>query len=186
MSDDPTDFGLYGNNVAPRSQGPLPSGIRFGLRGTLDADDMARRALGSIEQAPIIEYPEDMPRPLVFTRKIAFESLKSDTLKVTVRVGKVYLKGVSLTITASAGAGHSISGTGDWVVTLDSVGGTKWCWIETNFDTTYCYLKTGAADPGNGTDTKENIRLFSATVVSSAITEVYECQHGDIHLAGNV
>lgn len=48
--------------VAPPVAGALPSGIRFGLHGSLDADDMARRALGSVSYAdPLPDEPESVP-----------------------------------------------------------------------------------------------------------------------------
>lgn len=44
-------------SVSPQTKGVLPSGIRLGLQGSLDADDMARKMLGVFE--PVEARPTD-------------------------------------------------------------------------------------------------------------------------------
>jgi len=60
-------------SVAPRSKAEFPSGIRFGLRGSLDGDDMMQRALGSREAAPAQQdAPEDIPRTAAWSPPSSF------------------------------------------------------------------------------------------------------------------
>ena len=105
-------------------------------------------------------------------RVIAF-GCSSAGLVVTVKQGKVYFKGVSKTIT-------------DWPtdgeVTLTD---TTYGYIEIDLANATATWKTAASDPGDGDDDTEIWRIFVATVSSGAITELLECQHGDIHCMGN-
>lgn len=57
--------------IAPRSASPFPSGLRLGLEGSIEADDLARRALGKFSEMVLPETPEDMPKP--FTRRESFD-----------------------------------------------------------------------------------------------------------------
>ena len=95
-------------------------------------------------------------------------------LVITVKVGKVYFKGVSKSIGSTPGGWPNVTIT----------------------ETTYGYLSmsltdgavtwgTSASDPGDGDDDTEIFRIFVATVASEKITELLECQHGDIHCMGN-
>ena len=95
-------------------------------------------------------------------------------LVITIKVGKVYFKGVS-----------------------KSVGSTPDGWPNVTISsTTYGYLSmsltdgtttwgTSATDPGDGDDDTEIFRIFAATVADGKITELLECQHGDIRSMGN-
>ncbi len=51
----------YAGSVAPRSAGEFPSGVSLGIQGMLDADDMAKRALGSFRKSALPEDPQDAP-----------------------------------------------------------------------------------------------------------------------------
>jgi hypothetical protein len=108
----------------------------------------------------------------IATNIIAFGCTNSG-LVVTVKLGKVYFKGVSKTIT-------------DWPtdgeVTLTD---TTFGYIEISLSAGTATWKTSATDPGDGDDDTEIWRIFGATVASGAITELLECQHGDIHCLGN-
>jgi hypothetical protein len=94
-------------------------------------------------------------------------------LVVTVTPGKVYFKGVSKTIT-------------DWPtdgeVTLTE---TTYAWIGMSLTNGTATWHAGATDPGDGDDDTEIFRIFVATVADGNITELLECQHGDIHCLGN-
>lgn len=81
------------DSVAPRTAGAFPSGIRFGLNGSLDADDLMRRALGSSEQMPAAqEYPEEaMPAAGGTVITFAFKGKKISALDASIQPGEVEL-----------------------------------------------------------------------------------------------
>lgn len=87
MTDEPV-FSMS-ESVSPQTKGPLPSGIRLGLQGSLDADDMARRMLGTVIQAPPAqEYPEDKPSTFPATLATIF-----DLKEVLISSFSVYARG---------------------------------------------------------------------------------------------
>ena len=78
-------------SVAPRSKAEFPSGIRFGLRGSLDGDDMMQRALGSREAANMQqEFPEDAPRAFSSANLPAWQSSYSG-MTITIKPGDIEL-----------------------------------------------------------------------------------------------
>jgi hypothetical protein len=103
-------------------------------------------------------------------RVISFGCTKSG-MAITIKPGRCYFKGVRkscsiatnpVTIAATSYGYYSInltSGTFTWSVST--------------------------SDPGDGDDDTEIWLVFIATVVDGKITELEECQHGDIRSMGN-
>lgn len=75
-------------SVAPATKAEFPSGIRLGLGGSLDADDMARRALGSFNKREAKESPEDYPRAS-FVIPGSFQFKKTDGATFYIYGGKI-------------------------------------------------------------------------------------------------
>jgi hypothetical protein len=107
-------------------------------------------------------------------RKVVAWGCDHAALVITVKVGNIYFKGVRKT------AASTPVGWPDVTIT----------------DTTYGYLSmsltdgtttwgVSATDPGDGDDDTEIFRIFVATVADSKITELVECQQGDIRSMGN-
>ena len=94
-------------------------------------------------------------------------------LQLTVPLGKMYLKGVSLSIASWPANG---------IVNLTD-NATTWAWLAVSFSAATATWTTGSADPGDGTDTVEYIRIFKAVAASGTITELLICQ--DFRLPGN-
>ena len=95
-------------------------------------------------------------------------------LVITVKVGKVYFKGVSTSIgsTPAGWPNVTITATTYGYLSMSLVdGATTW--------------GTSASDPGGGGCDTEIFRIFVATVADGKITELLECQHGDIRSMGN-
>ncbi len=89
MSDTGIDELQTQRDVSPSSKAPYPSGVSFGLRGFLDAEDMFRKALGSVEQAPSSEYPEDTPRGSSVTMASSFGVKATGEGTVTLYAGHI-------------------------------------------------------------------------------------------------
>lgn len=102
-------------------------------------------------------------------RTIAF-GCYNEGLDITVKPGKVYFKGVVKTYTLTNPI--TIAATSYGYFSIDLTNGTPTWTVSTS-------------DPGNGDDDTEIWRVFVATVTSGKITELLECQHGDIHCMGN-
>ena len=96
---------------------------------------------------------------------------------VTVKLGKVYFKGVSKTVGSWPTDGKStLTATSYGYISIDLAAATATWHLDTS-------------DPGDGDDDTEIWRIFVATVTGTGatakITELLECQHGDIHSMGN-
>jgi hypothetical protein len=111
-----------------------------------------------------------LPSNFTNNRVISFGCTNSG-LVVTVTPGKLYFKGVSKTIT-------NLPAT----VTLTA---TRFGYISINLSAATAEWLEATADPGDGDDDTEIWRIFKATVTGTTITELIECQHGDIHSMGN-
>jgi hypothetical protein len=118
-------------------------------------------------------YPEEILTQVPDTTRIISFGCTASGTTVTVKQGKVYFKGVSQTIASWPSNGEV------------SCSATTHAYIEIDLANATATWKTAASDPGNGDDDTEIWRIFVATVSSGAITELLECQHGDIHIPGN-
>jgi hypothetical protein len=129
---------------------------------------------GRIERTPekIIIYPNTDDG---FLRTVAFGTTRGGGLGVVVQQGKVYFKGVSITIS-------SWPTDGEVTVTDDS---TLYGYVEVSLSSATATWGASASDPGDGDDDTEIWRIFKAVAEDGAITEIIECQHGDIHIPGN-
>lgn len=106
------------------------------------------------------------------SRVIAFGCTNTG-LVINIKPGKLYFKGVSLTISNwPNGNNVTITDTTFGYISIDLANATA-TWA------------TAGSDPGNGNDDTEIWRIFAATVTDGVITELLECQHGDIHTLGN-
>lgn len=102
-------------------------------------------------------------------RTVAF-GCTNDGLDITVKAGKVYFKGVSKSFTLTNPITVAATSYGYFSIDL-TTGAPTWT--------------VSTSDPGNGDDDTEIWMVFVATVTSGKITELLECQHGDIHCMGN-
>jgi len=91
-------------------------------------------------------------------------------LDITVKLGKVYFKGViqSYTLTNPI-----------------TIAATSYGYFSINLTNGVPTWTVSTSDPGNGDDDTEIWMVFVATVAGGIITELLECQHGDIHCMGN-
>lgn len=117
-------------------------------------------------------YPSQFASTFGIPRTIAFGST-FDALVVTVTAGNVYFKGVSKAI-GSWPAGGAVT-----------ISATTHAWLDISLTDGTVTWNTGASDPGDGDYDTEIWRIFVATVAGGVITELLECQHGDIHCMGN-
>ena len=95
-------------------------------------------------------------------------------LVITVKVGKVYFKGVAKTVGSTPGGWPNVTITA-----------TTFGYLSMSLTDGAVAWGTSATDPGDGDDDTEIFRIFAATVSSGVITELLECQHGDIRSMGN-
>lgn len=78
------------STVSPRTKGEFPSGIRLGIQGTLEADDMFRRALGSSEVLPGQgEADEGVVAGGGEVITFAFKGKKTGDLEASIQTGEV-------------------------------------------------------------------------------------------------
>jgi hypothetical protein len=114
-----------------------------------------------------------IPRSSNINRVIAF-GCSAAGLDITVKAGLVLFKGVSKSYTITNPI--TIAATSYGYFSIDLTNGTPTWTVSTS-------------DPGNGDDDTEIWRVFVATVTGTGatakITELLECQHGDIHCMGN-
>ena len=91
MNDAPIAQADEGGVVVPRSPSPFPAGIRLGLEGGLDADDLARRALGEFNKVMIPENAEDIPRATASNLYFSFKGSKTGALTASMLSGGITL-----------------------------------------------------------------------------------------------
>lgn len=114
-----------------------------------------------------------IPEASAENRVIAF-GCTSVGLVITIKVGKVYFKGVSKSI------GSTPAGWPNVTITATTYG-----YLSMSLTDGVVTWGTSASDPGDGDDDTEIFRIFVATVADGKITELLECQHGDIRSMGN-
>jgi hypothetical protein len=123
-----------------------------------------------------LSWPQQSPDSSGWSApSIVFGTTHNGGLEVAVQQGKVYFKGVSITIS-------SWPIDGEVTVTNDS---TLYGYIEISLSSATATWKTSTSDPGDGDDDTEIWRIFKATAAGGKLTEIIECQHGDIHVPGN-
>lgn len=86
------------DTVAPQTRGAFPSGIRFGLNGSLDADDLMRRALGYSEQLPAQQEGPDEAVPSAVSKPAYFDIKSISVDAITIRGGVVRQSGRGLVV----------------------------------------------------------------------------------------
>jgi hypothetical protein len=91
-------------------------------------------------------------------------------LNITVKQGKCYFKGVSKSCAITNPITIAATSYGYYSLALDT---GEFTWT------------VSTTDPGDGDDDTEIWRVFVATVAGGKITELLECQHGDIRSMGN-
>jgi hypothetical protein len=94
-------------------------------------------------------------------------------LVITMKLGRAYFKGVPKTI---------VSWPTNGIVTISATTYGYVSWDLSNGTPTF---NTAATDPGAGDDDTEIWLIFIATVAGGKITELEECQHGDMRSMGN-
>ena len=76
-------------SVSTRTKAEFPSGLRFGLKGSLDGDDLMQRILGTREDVPPQqEFAEDVPRAFAVADNTAWKSSFSD-MTITITEGDI-------------------------------------------------------------------------------------------------
>jgi hypothetical protein len=147
------------------------SALRASLEAKISDERLAHR-FGQDGMAPGTVTPGYMAATSQATRA-TWDARRTGALQITITLGKLMFKGVSKTIT---------DWPADGVVDLTD-NATTWGWIETSLVDGACTWETGAADPGDGDDDTEPIRIFKAVAASGRITELLICR--DIRLPGN-
>lgn len=115
---------------------------------------------------------DDIPASESKPRVIAF-GCTSSGLVITIKRGRVYFKGVLKSVASWPSLNKvTITATRYGYISIDLTNGNP-TWHDS------------ATDPGSGTDTTEIWMIFVASVTDGKITELLECQHGDIHVMAN-
>ena len=76
---------------SPPSKVGLTTGVRLGLSGLVDTEDLIQRALGTSERFDGKEYPEDSPPATGEFITFSFKGTKTGDLEVSIQTGEVEL-----------------------------------------------------------------------------------------------
>jgi hypothetical protein len=92
-SDAPIFEDQQGSIIAPRSKSLFPSGVSLGRNSSLDADDLMRRALGTVNKAVIPDESDSAPSPIEPEINFSFKATIADA---TARTATMLSGGVTL------------------------------------------------------------------------------------------